>query len=639
MARPKNLKVIIPGIGRILQKFAPQIRKQRALLALSFIALLAETIMRILEPWPLKFIFDEVILPRFADGRPGVSAFADMQPMGLLGWLCVALVVIAFLRGATAYASTVGLAIAATRVMTDIRSNLYCHLQRLSLSFHNRAKSGDLITRVTYDVERLREATVVAALPLLTNLLTILGMVGVMFALNWELALIAITIAPVFLLSTVRIGRRIQNVARMQRKREGAMAAVAAESMGAIKVVQALSLQAMLAHNFSRANQKSLKDAAQAQKLSARLERTVEVLVAFSTALVLWRGVQLILQQSITPGDLLVFTTYLKVAFKPMRQLAKYTGQIAKATASGERIVDLLDRVPEVRDARGAIEAPPFQGAIRFERVSFGYEADRAALQNLNFKAQPGQRIALVGPSGGGKSTIVSLLLRFYDPQSGRILIDGHDLREYKLESLRQQISIVLQDSVLFATTVRENIAYGCLGASQHQIEAAARLANAHEFIQRLPQGYDTVLGERGATLSGGQRQRIAIARAAIRRAPIVILDEPTTGLDNNSEHLVNEALERLTQGCTTFVISHNLKVVEQADQLLYIENGRILERGTHAELMQLDGRYAHLYRLQNTDSDSHGSDHQSSDHQSSDASHTDHSEASSQGDHRHAVA
>jgi ATP-binding cassette, subfamily B, bacterial len=594
----KQVKTTVPGIGRIIQKFLPQIRKQRSLLTVSFLALLAETIMRLLEPWPLKFIFDRIILPGFRPANVGVPFFNTLSPMALLTLLTIMLVAIAFLRGAAAYSSTAGMAIAATHVMTDIRGNLYSHLQRLSLGFHNKAKSGDLITRVTYDIERLREVTVVAALPLFTNVLTLVGMLGVMFWLNWELALISMAIFPVFLLSTVRISKKIQKVARSQRKREGAMAAVAAEAMGAIKVVQALSLEDMLERNFANQNQESLKEGAQAQRLSAGLERTVEVLVAIATALVLWRGVQLVLRGTVTPGDLLVFTTYLKVAFKPMRQLAKYTGQISKATASGERIVDLLDTVPDVRDLRGATDAPTFRGSVRFEQIAFAYE-DQNILQNLNFKVQPGQHIALVGPSGGGKSTLVSLLLRFYDPLEGKVIIDGHDIREYKIDSLRQQISIVLQDSVLFATSVRENIAYGDLGASEDQVIAAAKLANAHDFIMQLPEGYDTVLAERGATLSGGQRQRIAIARAAIRQSAIVILDEPTTGLDNESDRVVSEALKRLTQGRTTFLISHNLKAVETVDQILYIEDGTISERGNHKELIEQNGKYAHLYRLQ----------------------------------------
>lgn len=602
--RHKSIKAALPGIGRILHKFAPEIRKQKVLISLSFVALLLETVARVLEPWPLKFIFDDIILTGFRTDTIGIPFLATLDPLLVLTLLSLAIVGIAGIRGMSAYVSTVGMSLAATHVIADIRGHLYTHLQRLSLSFHSKAKTGDLITRVTYDIERLREATVTAALPLLTNSLSVIGMLGVMFWMNWELALIAALVLPLFLLSATRMTRQIQGVARLQRRREGEMAATAAEAIGAIKVVQVLSLQTMLENTFSKQNKKSLQDGAKAQQLAAGLERTVEMLVAIATALVLWRGVQLVAQQTVTPGDLLVFVNYLKLAFKPMRQLAKYTSQISKATASGERIIDLLDTVPAVQDARGAIEAPPFQGAIQFDNVSFAYELGQWALRHLNLAIQPGQQVALVGPSGGGKSSLASLLLRLYDPAEGRILIDGHDLREYKVDSLRRQISVVLQDSVLFAVSVRDNIAYGSLGASAKDVEWAARLANAHDFIMALPQGYDTVLGERGATLSGGQRQRIAIARAAIRQSPIIILDEPTTGLDQQNEHEVNEALDRLTHGRTTFTISHNLRAVEAADLILYLEKGKIIEQGTHAELMKLGDRYANLYNLQGTSED-----------------------------------
>ncbi|MEM9214821.1 MAG: ABC transporter ATP-binding protein [Cyanobacteria bacterium P01_F01_bin.150] len=601
MPSHQSLKKSIPGIGRILRQFQPQIVKEKRLLSLSFLALLLETAMRLLEPWPLKFMFDRVILPGFSAGTD-LTASPDtfgLHPLSLLTVLTLSLVGVSSLRGGAAYFSTVGMAVAATHIMTAIRGQLFSHIQRLSLSFHHQHKSGDLITRVTYDIERLREVTVVAVLPLLTNWLTLVGMLGVMLWLNWELAMIALLVLPLFALSTVKMTRKIRDVARRQRKREGAMAASVAESIGAIKVVKALGLQDMLERSFSRQNRKSLRESAQAQKLRAGQERLVEVLVAIATALVLWRGVQLVLQGALTAGDLLVFTTYLKVAFKPMRQLAKYTGQIAKATASGERILDILDTVPKISDRPHAQPTPSFQGAIQFQAVYFGYDEHHGTLKDLNFHIMPGQKVALVGPSGGGKSSLVSLLMRFYDPSDGAILIDGQDIRDYTLDTLRQRFSIVLQDSVLFATTIRENIAYGCLTATQDDIETAAKLANAHDFILQLPDGYDTVLGERGATLSGGQRQRIAIARAAVRKAPILILDEPTTGLDNESDRLVTSALNRLVQGKTTFLISHNLHTAQTADHILYIEQGRILEQGSHDELLQLNARYAHLYHLQ----------------------------------------
>ncbi|QZZ19689.1 ABC transporter ATP-binding protein [Leptothermofonsia sichuanensis E412] len=595
----KSIRESLPGIGRILRQFAPQIRKQRWLLLMSFVSLMAEIFLHLLEPWPLKFVFDYILLKDISLKSHSLPFVQSLNPIILLTGLALGLVAIAALRAAAAYFSIVGMALAATNVLTEVRAELYAHLQRLSLTFYNRSKTGDLITRVTSDVERLREVTVVAVMPLLAHSLTLVGMIGVMFWMNWELALIGVTIFPIFLFFTVRLTRKIRHIVKTQRLREGAIAANAAEAIGAIKVVQALSLHDMLERDFSAHNHHSLTASNQAQRLAAALERLVELLVGIATALVLWRGVYLVLSKALTPGDLLVFINYLRIAFKPMRQLAKYTSQIAKATASGERILDVLDTVPDIQDSRGAIAAPPFQGLVQFRDVSFAYEPGKPILRNLSFTAQPGQHIALVGPSGGGKSTLVSLLLRLYDPLEGSISIDGLDLRAYQLRTLRQQISIVLQDSVLFAASVRDNIAYGRLGANQAAVEQAARLANAHDFILELPQGYDTILGERGATLSGGQRQRIAIARAAIRRAPIVILDEPTTGLDNENERAVTEALARLTQGCTTFWISHNLRATETADLILYIENGQVLESGTHTELMRRSGQYAALYALQ----------------------------------------
>ncbi len=599
--RPQNLQQGVSGIKRILKHFWPQIRQQGGLITISFLALLAETGFRILEPWPLKFIFDEIIFKEFQVESLQIPLLDNFNVITLLTFLVIALVIIALLRGTMAYVSTAGMAVAATKVMSEIRANLYSHLQSLSLSFHNQAKTGDLITRVTYDIERLREVSVVAALPLLTNVLTMTGMLVVMMWLNLQLALIAILIFPLFLITTATMSKRIHQVAKKQRKREGVMAANAAEAIGAIEVVQALSLQSRLSKTFDKQNQKSLNESAQTQKLKAGQERTVEILVAIATAFVLWRGVQLVIQGAITPGDLLVFITYLKVAFKPMRQLAKYMGQIAKAIASGERIVDLLEIVPEVRDSRWSYPAHPFRGIVEFRNVSFAYKNQANTLNNLCLTVLPGQKVALVGASGGGKSTLVSLMLRLYDPQEGQILIDGQDVREYTLDSLRKQVSIVLQDSILFAASIRDNIAYGCIEATNKEIEAAARLASAHDFIMGLPEGYDTVVGERGATLSGGQRQRIAIARAAIRKAPIVILDEPTVGLDNHSERIVTDALDRLTKVSTTFLITHDLRTAKNADQIFYLEGGKILEQGTHQQLINRGKHYATLYRLQQT--------------------------------------
>jgi ATP-binding cassette, subfamily B, bacterial len=598
-AKTDSLKGVLPSLNRVTGRFSPLIQRQSWLIAGSFTALLIETALRLLDPWPLKFVFDELILKDFDTQNLGISMLRGLPPSTVLSVFAGAIVVIAVFRAFSAYLSTVGMALAASHIMTEVRDTLYNHLQQLSMSFYSRSKSGDLIARVTQDVDRLKTVTVTALLPLLTNLLSLVGMLAVMLMMNLELGFIALMVLPIFVLTANRVSKKIRRISRQQRQREGDMAATVSESVGAMKVIQALSLQGMLGSVFSEQNHRSHKDGAKTQTLSAELERIVEALVAIATALILWWGVQLVLQDKVTPGDLLVFFSYLKVAFKPMRQLAKYTGQIAKAAASGERILDLLDTVPDIQDTKGATIAPRFQGDIQCDRVTFAYNVEVPILKQLSFHVEAGQQVAVVGPSGGGKSSFVSLLLRLYDPLEGRILIDGHDLREYQVDSLRRQISIVLQDSILFATSVRENIAYGCLGACESEVIAAAKLANAHDFIMKLPQGYETILSERGSTLSGGQRQRIAIARAAIRQAPIVILDEPTTGLDQENEHAVTEALDRLTRGRTTFWITHNLNAARQADQVFYIEQGELLERGTHRELLRKNGRYAALYALQ----------------------------------------
>lgn len=596
----KELKVVLPGIRRILVKLSPYIHKRKKLITASFLALLIETVFRLLEPWPLKYIFDHVLVPTH-NNSSSVAIATGLQPLVLLSLLALSIVLISGLSSIAAYLSTYGMSLAVVRILSEIRSDLFCHLQRLSLSFHQQFKSGDLITRVTTDVEKMRIVIVKTVLPLVTNLVTLVGMLAVMLWLNWELALVALTIFPLFFLLTSNIISRIRKFATKHRNSEGILASTTGETIGAIRVVQALSLHNLLENIFSKQNRKSLDEVTESLRLSAALERTVQVLMAIVIAIVLWRGSQAVLQKSLTPGELLVFMTYLRNAFEPMRKLSNQVGQIAKATASGERVVELLEYEPSVKDLPNATKAHPFFGTVRFENVTFAYSPDRIILKNVNFVVQPGQQVAVVGPSGGGKSTLVSLILRLYDPVEGQILIDGQDIRAYTLDSLRQQVSIVMQESILFAVSVRENIAYGKSEATDQEIEKAARQANAHDFIMDLPQGYETILGERGATLSGGQRQRIAIARAAIRQAPIVILDEPTTGLDNGSERAVSKALERLTQGRTTFLISHNLKAVECADLILYVENGSILESGTHSELMSLGDRYASLYGLQNS--------------------------------------
>ncbi len=597
----RNAQTSPAGILRILRYFAPQIRKEKKLISLSILALLAEVAMRLLEPWPLKIVIDGVLEARPSRSRSAIahSLVQQVDASTLIALAALALVLFGALRALASYGSTVGLALVGNRVLTQVRGDLYRHLQALSLSFHNRSRGGEMIVRVIGDVGMLKDVIVSAMLPFLTNVLIVLGMIGVMFWMNWRLALLAMLVFPLFWVRTSSLSRRLRQVSRDQRKREGAMAATAAESIGAIKIVQAMSLEGVFANAFSSQNSKSLRDGAKATRLEASLERTVDVLIAISSALVLWYGSRLVLSGVLTAGGLIVFLSYLKNAFKPVRDFAKYTGRLAKASAAGERVLELFERVPELRDAPGAVPAPAFAGGIEFRDVTFAYEEGDAVLDNVSFSVVPRQRIALVGESGAGKSTIASLLLRLYDPASGNVLVDGHDVREFTVGSLRSQLSVVLQDSILFAASVRDNIAIGLDDVTQEQIENAARLANADAFIRALPEGYDTILGERGVTLSSGQRQRVAIARAAVRSAPILILDEPTTGLDEENRSIVGEALERLAHGPTTLLITHDLALGATAHRILFLEHGQIIESGTHDELMRAGGRYAALFTQQ----------------------------------------
>ena len=554
-----------PSLRRVIQRFAPYLRAQRRTAGLALAALALEIGLKALEPWPLKYVFDRILI----DGGTASGG-------ALLGAAAL-VVLITGARATASYWNTLGFSLVGNRMVTAVREDLYRHLTRLSLAFHARQRGGDLVVRLSRDTDLVKEVLVTGILPLAGNVAILVVMSALMLWLHWRLALVALALLPAFWHASRRLGPKIHGSARAQRRREGAAASAASEAIGAIKVVQALSLEGTVTRAFARENRGSQGEDVQARRLSAQLERTVDVLTAVATALVLAAGARLVLAARLTPGELLVFLSYLKSAYKPMQDVAKYTGRIAKAMAAGERIADLLEEQPEVQDAPGARAAPALRGAVTLDRVTFGYTPGRPVLRELSLTLAPGSVVALVGPSGTGKSTVAGLLLRFFDPTAGRVLLDGHDLRDLTLDSVRSQISVVLQDTLLFAASIRENIALGVPHASEADIRAAATLANAHEFISRHPDGYDTVVGERGVTLSGGQRQRIAIARAAIRRAPIVILDEPTTGLDAENARLVTEALARVTAGATTIIISHDPALTARAQRHLRLVEGRLL--------------------------------------------------------------
>ncbi|MGH3562746.1 MAG: ABC transporter ATP-binding protein, partial [Mycobacterium sp.] len=428
---------------------------------------------------------------------------------------------------------------------------------------------------------------------------TIGGMLGVMLWLNWDFALIAVVVMPFLLLLVSHVRRAVKNATRELRKREADIVTTVEQGLESVRVVEAFGREDLEEEKLGEVSKNTVQAGLRARRVKSLVSPIVGVVVALCSGFVLWRSSALILAGAMTAGELTVFLTYLAKFFKPVQDLAVMTNTIAQVSVGSERVRAILDADNIIPERDDAIAPPSFRGEIAFEHVAFGYDPADPVLSNVNFTIKPGQLVGVVGPTGSGKSTIVSLIPRFYDVSSGRVTIDGVDVRDYKLHGLRAHIGFVLQDTVLFRGTVRDNIAYGRPSATEDEVVNAARLANAEEFITRMPRGYDSPVGERGLTLSGGQRQRIGIARALIRRNPILILDEPTAALDTESEELVMEALERLMKGRTVVCIAHRLSTIRDADAIIVVKDGVIAEEGTHEQLLDLNGVYAELHRIQ----------------------------------------
>lgn len=577
------------------------IRPYRWLLLIVLAALLVQAAMTLAAPWPLKIIIDSVIsshpLPRWARWFASMLGSDGKMQIALLSAIFV--VVIAVLAATASYVADYFSESIGQSVANDLRARAYHHLLRLSLGWHRARQVGAMLSTITIDVTTIENFASLAMVNIFVDMLTLIGMLAVILALRWDFALIAVALLPFLVFAVSRVRTGIERTTKEVRNIQADMLATAQEGLEAVEVVTAFERQDLAEKQLARIGRLNMAASLRARRVRSLLSPVAAIPIAMCTGFVLWRGTSLILAGTMTLGTLTVISAYIARFFGPVQNLSAQTDSIGLTSVAVQRIEDLLDADTMIPERPDAIDPPPFRGEISYEHVVFGYAPETPVLCDVNFTVKQGELVGIVGATGSGKPTMVSLIPRFYDVISGSIRIDGTDIRDFKLQGLRNQIAFVLQDTVLFRGTVRNNIAFGRPDATEDQIIQAARLANADEFITRMTDGYDSFVGEWGLTLSAGERQRIGIARALIRDSPILILDEPSAALDAESEQLVIEALERLVKDRTVICIAHRLSTIRDADTIIVLKDGAVAERGTHEELLALDGLYAELHRIQ----------------------------------------
>ena len=517
----------------------------------------------------------------------------------MLNMISISIVAIFFFRGIFLYSQNYLMSYVGQHVIIDIRSEVFRKLQRLSMSFYDKNKTGTIMSYVTNDVNALQGALVDNTIELVTEGIILIGSICAMTYLDWKLTLFTILTFPVVLYFMNFFGKKIRRSGGMIQEATADITSVLQESVSSARVVKSFVREQFEIDRFERENMANLEANLKNAKYMATLTPTIEFVAALGVTMILWFGGQNVIDGDTTAGSLVAFLAYAVNISNPVKRISRVVGNIQRALAAAQRVFDVLDFPEEVRDLPDARALPAVTGSVSFEHVTFSYNAGDEILHDLSFVAKPGQAIGLVGPSGAGKSTVASLLPRFYDCDAGTIRIDGTDIKQVTLDSLRQQVGIVPQETILFNGTVYDNILYGRLDATKEEIEEAAKAANAHDFIMELPDGYKTMLGDRGVNISGGQRQRIAIARAILKDPRILVLDEATSALDTESERLVQEALNRLMVGRTSIIIAHRLSTIKNADRILVLDKGKLVEDGTHDELMEKQGLYAHLYQIQ----------------------------------------
>ena len=578
-----------------------QVRPYRKWLLFIFVAMIIGTLMDVAAPWPLKIVIDNVIgqqpLPQWL---AWIKIFSISESkMALAAAAAITLVVLTIIGAVAGYVNSFYAESVGQHVANDVRLQVYHHLERLSLEYYDTHQVGKILSTITTDVSTMQDFVSTTLLSILVDAMTIVGILGLMFYINWGFALAAVAMTPFLLIFVFRFKKAVKRSVHEVRKDESSMLAVLQQGLESIRVVNAFGTQDEEENRLKKISLETVHAALKTRRLKALVSPVVTIIVTLCIALVLWKGSTLVLSGFMTIGALTVFLSYLNKFFSPVKDLAKMTNAVAQATVALERIQQILETDEIIPQKPNAITPEKFKGEIIFENVTFGYNHESVVLKNVSLKINSGQRVGICGATGCGKSTIASLIPRFYDTVKGRILIDGIDIADFKLEELRKQIGFVLQDTVLFYGSVAENIAYGKPGATHEEIINAAKLANAEEFISKMPHGYDTLVGERGLTLSGGQRQRIGIARAIIRDSPILILDEPTAALDTESEKIVMEALEKLMKGRTVITIAHRLSTIYDCDKIIVMKDGKVVDEGTHEELIDHGELYAELYHLQ----------------------------------------
>lgn len=565
---------------RLLAYIKPYTRR----LALAVVCIIMAAGANLYLPWIIKDMIDDVLMSK---------------DMVMLNLIAVGILVVMFTRGVFYYGQSYLVSYVGQRVIIDVRSVLFRKFQRMPLSYYDKQQTGTVMSYITNDVAVMQSAIVDNLIELVTESSILIGSLAMMIYLDWKLSLLTLMTIPLVGFAMKIFGRKLKSSSTVIQERVAEITSLLQESISAIRVVKSFVRESYEIKRFEEQNWRNFQAAMKNVKLSSLLTPTVEFLAAIAVTFIVWFGGYEVVNGVITAGELVAFLTYAVNLANPVKRLSRVYAAIQKAMAAADRVFNIMDLEEKITDVPGAKPLPPIKGKVEFKDITFSYKEGQPALQHISLKAEPGQMIALVGPSGSGKSTIANLIPRFYDVDSGVITIDDHDIRQVTADSLREQIGLVPQETMLFSTSVMENIRYGRLEATDEEVIEAAKAANAEEFIKELPEGYDTKLGERGLNLSGGQRQRLAIARAILKNPRVLILDEATSALDTESEKIVQDALDNLMVGRTSFVIAHRLSTIFNADQIFVVENGHLREHGTHEELLAAGGLYSNLYNIQ----------------------------------------